>query len=346
MGGPGPGTYASGNKDMVYSDVRPETLVQPQTASPNMPQTLTPSNVTYDQAKYSTPTYGLTPQSGYTGLNQQLAYAFGLQPQGYAAPRTMLPDMYASPWMQLPGYNMNVGTLGQLWGQDPMQGRQTPPGTYVPGQAPPNLPPTTPPQLPPQRQGPLEPAPPPGTSAPSSPGPLGSAPPATNPTTPGTRTPPTFPNQPPPATNTPNTGLLGNKMGGGNWKATHPNPTGGSGIVQDGDGAYHTADWGANYGQMAPGFMQSMANAGGDVGRYGAAAAMMANARNANYRQPTALTHEQLLQAGAQGIRPNQMRHGTWEGGKWRRNGQDMGYTDEAGAIPTTPVRGIYGKGR
>lgn len=174
--------------------------------NPNTGAPLTPSGDPYtipDQSNkfdplstpYAAPTYALTPQSGYTGLAQQLQTAFGLSPQAMTTPRNSLLPMYASPWSQLYGGPASP-TFAEVWGQDPGMGTATPPGvpgapgtiSYVPP-APPTTPaPTTPPPTTPPAP------PPPGTPPPPNSVPGGS-PSGGVPTTPTPRN-PTYPTQP------------------------------------------------------------------------------------------------------------------------------------------------------
>lgn len=138
---------------------------------PNTGAPLTPSGDPYTipnqsskfnplSTPYAAPTYKLTPQSGYTGLAQQLQTAFGLSPQAMTTPRNSLLPMYASPWSQLYGGPASP-TFAEVWGQPPGMGTATPPGvpgapgtiSYVPP-APPTTPaPTTPPPTYPTQPG-------------------------------------------------------------------------------------------------------------------------------------------------------------------------------------------------
>ncbi len=271
--------------------------------NPGQSNPITTPSVSYGQ-NYSAPNFSLTPQSGYQNLSQQIMQSMMLSPQSYAAPRTSLLPMYASPWGVIPGMNAQQQTLGQMWGQNPAQGTAPPPGT--PGYLGQNT--NTPLPGPPQQTPPTPPAP--GQS---------------NPSAPYTPPPQTVPNTPSQPTNRPPIG--GAKMGTGTYALDPAQRDAGIGYKQqlrnagmdigkanqgssaltpDGNGGFYTPDPGANYGQTAPGFMNSFGNAGGDVGRYGAMAAMMATRQNEMARQPQALTHEQIIANMRKGGTPPQ----------------------------------------
>ena len=127
MGGTSGGPYTK-------EDNGPEQYINPSGAPVNpsgAPQTMPNQRSTYvPNQPYTSPTYALTPQSGYTSLAQQLQQAFNLQPnpQGYAAPRTSLLDMYASPWSKLYGGPASP-TFAEYWNQPAGMGTAPPPGT-------------------------------------------------------------------------------------------------------------------------------------------------------------------------------------------------------------------------
>ena len=87
------------------------------------PMTIPTQRGTYNPltTPYQAPTYALTPQSGYTGLAQQLQQAFGLSPTAMTTPRNSLQDMYASPWSMLYG-GPATPTFAQYFGQPPGTG--------------------------------------------------------------------------------------------------------------------------------------------------------------------------------------------------------------------------------
>ena len=125
MGGTSRGPYTK-------EDNGPEQYINPSGAPVNpsgAPQTMPNQRSTYvPNQPYTSPTYALTPQSGYTGLAQQLQQAFALQPQAFAAPRTSLLDMYASPWSKLYGGPASP-TFAEYWGYPAGMGTAPPPGT-------------------------------------------------------------------------------------------------------------------------------------------------------------------------------------------------------------------------
>ena len=111
----GPEQYINGSGAPTTTNGTPQTI-------PNQRNTYVPNQ------PYALPTYALTPQSGYTGLAQQLQQAFSLQPQAFAAPRTSLLDMYASPWSKLYAGPASP-TFAEYWNQPLGMGTAPPPGT-------------------------------------------------------------------------------------------------------------------------------------------------------------------------------------------------------------------------
>lgn len=131
MGGPSGGPMQKGDSPGSYTDANGNpinTSGAPVGANGN-PGIVPPQASTYQpQSPYTSPTYALTPQSGYTGLAQQLQQAMSLSPQAYAAPRTGLLTQFASPWSALYGGPASP-TFAQLWGQPANMGTAPPPGT-------------------------------------------------------------------------------------------------------------------------------------------------------------------------------------------------------------------------
>ena len=290
-GGQGYGQPGAQQKDMVYRDIDPSTFAPGTAPGTSGPASISRTPGTYSSnpyGQYTTPTFGMTPQYGYAGLSQQISQAANTPFSMFAPPRTGLMDMYASPWSMLYGGPAQP-TFGDYWGQDPMQSRTSPPpGTpgFIGNPPPPTQPP---PNQPPPNQPPPPPNQPP-TSVPSAPytPPPGTAPPAGG-TVPAGRN---------------KAGEWGNR---GGFKKQYGLPS----LAEL--RKYHGGPPGADpTGGSPPGtFMNDFAAAGGDVGRYGAAAALMAT-RTGNQ----GLTNAQIIE---------QMR-----------NRQRI--PDGPGRIPTTPI--------
>ncbi len=247
------------------------------------PATITTPTVPYGSGPYTTPTYALTPQSGYSGLSQQLQQAFNLSPQAYAAPRTGLLDMYASPWSKLYG-GPAMPTFADYFGQDPMQGRAPPPGTPGYQGTGTNVPPPPPPPTGgPGGMPPGSPPPPPGSPPP---GPI---------RPPGTPPPP----GPPGSWEPQNRGLKG-----------LPTAPVGAGLYSD-----------ANQLSSPAGTLLNDMRAQGLSG--GAGALMMASGRNAMSRSLglPALDNNALIDASRQGVNPRDMGMLSYDRGgrKWMR---------------------------
>ena len=250
------------------------------------PATITTPTTPYSPGPYTTPTYALTPQSGYSGLAQQLQQAFKLSPQPYAAPRTGLFDMYASPWSKLYG-GPAMPTFADYFGQDPMQGRAPPPGTPGYQGTGTNVPPPPPPPTGgPGGMPPGSPPPPPGSPPP---GPI---------RPPGTPPPP----GPPGSWEPQNRGLKG-----------LPTAPVGAGLYSD-----------ANQLSSPAGTLLNDMRAQGLSG--GAGALMMASGRNAMSRSLglPALDNNALIDASRQGVNPRDMGMLSYDRGgrKWMRGGK------------------------
>lgn len=172
MGGNAGGTIYSGGMPVNKDD--PGNMYGGQTPPPPSPtgSPVSAPTVPYTpNGPYTTPTFAYTPQAGYSGLAQQLAQAMNPSLQAYAAPRTGLADMFASPWSVLYGGPAQP-TFADFYGQDPNMGR--PPATTPPTTPPPIVPPPTTPPRPPGTPAPTTPGnsvpgvPYPGTSTPKS----------------------------------------------------------------------------------------------------------------------------------------------------------------------------------
>lgn len=267
------------------------------------PQTITAPTTPYSPGPYTTPTYALTPQSGYTGLAQQLQQSFALSPQSYAAPRTGLFDMYASPWSKLYG-GPAMPTFADYFGQDPMQGRAPPPGTPGYQGTGTNVPPPPPPPTGgPGGMPPGSPPPPPGSPPPGPIRPPGTPPPPGPPGSYDNGAP--YPGGAPkviPRWEPQNRGLKG-----------LPTAPVGAGLYSD-----------ANQLSSPAGTLLNDMRAQGLSG--GAGALMMASGRNAMSRSLglPALDNNALIDASRQGVNPRDMGMLSYDRGgrKWMRGGK------------------------
>lgn len=267
------------------------------------PATITTPTTPYSPGPYTTPTYALTPQSGYTGLAQQLQQSFALSPQSYAAPRTGLFDMYASPWSKLYG-GPAMPTFADYFGQDPMQGRAPPPGTPGYQGTGTNVPPPPPPPTGgPGGMPPGSPPPPPGSPPPGPIRPPGTPPPPGPPGSYDNGAP--YPGGAPkviPRWEPQNRGLKG-----------LPTAPVGAGLYSD-----------ANQLSSPAGTLLNDMRAQGLSG--GAGALMMASGRNAMSRSLglPALDNNALIDASRQGVNPRDMGMLSYDRGgrKWMRGGK------------------------
>lgn len=250
------------------------------------PTTVTAPTQSYGFGQYQTPTYAYTPQSGYSGLAQQLQQAFALSPQPYAAPRTGLMDMNPSPWSVLYGGPPRQ-TFADFFGQTPPQ---TPPGG-LPGSSPTSPPPGTMPPI--ADPGPV-------TGVPGAGGTTGGVPSTGGHSGPTGTTPPASPPVP---------GPIG---GGANKRVRPPLPPDGPGLYGD-----------FNLLASPPGtLLNDMASAGLNTGQLGAGLLMMGSGRNAQSRMMgrPALDNQALIDASRQGVNGRDMGRTTYnrDARRWR----------------------------
>lgn len=118
----------TGSWDWPPPGTNPTTPGDPSVTAPTQPYNA--------QSPYTTPTFGYTPYSPYSGLSQQIKAAMNPTLFGYAAPRTGISDMAYAPWSMLYGGPSQVPFPGSLppGAPPPPPGTTTPlPGTGAPG---------------------------------------------------------------------------------------------------------------------------------------------------------------------------------------------------------------------